>query len=113
MFMVLRTTTADENLSQGAPVARPATGKRFLAVPHAGGVRHSQKSSSTAQRGSFHLSTGIIRPPKAAGLSLCWQERNRLLSPGDRPAWPAHRPVPAPRLSLDAPRSAPRLPDRP
>src|SRR5579875_1837695 len=55
MFMVLRTTTADENLSQGAPVARPATGKRLLAVPHAGGVRHSQKSSSTAQRDSFHL----------------------------------------------------------
>src|SRR5579875_1745392 len=28
MFMVLLTTTADENRSQGAPVAHPATGKR-------------------------------------------------------------------------------------
>src|SRR5579875_357228 len=95
MFIVLRTATADENLSKGAPVARPSTGKRgqlcwtppasgtadlikhraaglfspqivmsrgtppqmktcrgarpstgkrFLAVPHASGVRHSQKS---------------------------------------------------------------------
>src|SRR5579875_2195677 len=79
MFMVLRTATADENRSKGAPVARPSTGKR-------GQLCRTPEASGTADL-IKHRAAGLFSPQMFMVLRTTTADENRLQ--GAPPARPA------------------------